>query len=57
MTIIKLQEILNQIVLDGKGDYKVVVQWRDGGGTYNGRDEEDEDVTPYVKDDEKVAIF
>ena len=57
MTIIKLQEILQKIILDGKGDYKVVVQWRDGGGTYNGRDEEDEFVTPVIKDDEKVAIF
>ena len=57
MTIKELQKILNQVIEDGKGDYQVVVQWRDGGGCYNGRDTEDEDVTPIIKDAEKIAIF
>ena len=57
MTINELQKILNRVIGDGKGDYKVVVQWRDGGGIYYGRDTEDKDVTPFIKDDEKIAIF
>ena len=57
MTIKELQKILNKAIEDGKGDYQVVVQWRDGGGSYNGCDTEDEDVMPAIKDDEKIAIF
>ena len=57
MTIKEMQKILEKAIKDGKGDYKVVVQWRDGGGIYYGRDEEDEEVTPFLKDDENIAVF
>ena len=57
MTINELQKILNRVIEEGKGDYQVVVQWRDGGGIYHGRDTKDEDVTPIIEDDEKVAVF
>ena len=32
MTIKEMQKILEKAIKDGKGDYKVVVEWRDGGG-------------------------
>jgi len=56
MTIKEMQKILEKAIKDGKGDYKVVVEWRDGGGRLRW-DEEDEDVTPFFKDDENIAVF
>lgn len=56
MTIKELQRMLESAIKNGKGDYKVVVEWRDSEGRLRW-DEEDEEVTPFFNDDENIAVF
>ena len=50
MTLNEFIEELKKLQKEGKGDFQVVVQYRDDGGDYAGFDE---DVKPYTKEEKK----
>ena len=50
MTLNEFIEELKKLQKEGKGDYQVVVQYRDDGGDLAGWDE---NVEPYTKEEKK----
>lgn len=54
MTLNEFIEELKKLQEEGKGDYQVVVQYRDEGGDYAGWDE---NVEPYTKDNVKQIVL
>ena len=54
MTVNELIEALEKIKDDGKGDYEIAVQYRDGGGDYFGVDD---DISCYVNETKKRIIL